>query len=134
MHLTSYQKLAFLTPGIRAKLALSRKHSLHMPNFLKYDLGLPQRRHRFLFLTLNLGSFFDFSKSAFLAISCPLIFSKRHTQVFQKISRLFIPLGRSNNRNIHALYFVDLSIVNLRKYQLLPNTQCKVSASVKSIG
>ena len=62
-------QLAFRTPGISPRSAISRKQIRQMPNFRRYALGRPQRWHRLWCRTPNFGFCRDRSIRAFLAIT-----------------------------------------------------------------
>lgn len=62
----AYQ-LDFFTPGSRPSEAIFRKQMRQMPNLRMKALDRPQIGQRLYALTLNLGCFIAFSRSAFFA-------------------------------------------------------------------
>lgn len=66
----NYYQLLFVTPGINPLLAISLKQIRHNLNFLIYPLFLPHLKHLLVARVLNLGTFFDFSILAFVAMVC----------------------------------------------------------------
>jgi hypothetical protein len=64
-------QLDFVTPGSFPADANSRKQILHIPNFLKKPLGLPQKGHLLYPLTLNLGFLVAFTIRDVLAKVLP---------------------------------------------------------------
>src|SRR6266542_905669 len=58
---------------------------------------------------------------------------KRHPQPLQEGTSLLIISRRGNNRNIHPAQFIDLVKVNLRKYQLLADSDGVITAAIKRL-
>ncbi len=78
----------------------------------------------------NFGLRFDFAINDFFAISLP----KRHSQTFQKRARLLIVARRRDNRDVHPPLLIDFVEINLRKDQLLFDSDRVVAAAVKGPG
>ena len=67
-------QLDFLTPGIKAWLAISLKQMRHSPNSLIYPRFLPQRKQRLRILVENFGFLFALAINDFLAM---LVFNRK---------------------------------------------------------
>ncbi|OGM21860.1 hypothetical protein A2714_00820 [Candidatus Woesebacteria bacterium RIFCSPHIGHO2_01_FULL_38_9] len=87
-----FYQLAFFTPGISPLCAYSLKQSRQNPNFLKYPLDLPQRRHLLRYLVLYLSFFVSLT-----------IFD-----VFAMLPPFSLPAGKAGRQH---KYFAD--IINL---------------------
>ena len=92
--------------------------------------------HRLYALTLNFGFLFTFSLSDVFANALSLylpglLILERHPQQLEEFFSLFITFGRRHDADIQPFNFVDLIILDLRKYQLLFDTQRIISSTVE---
>src|SRR5487761_122984 len=62
---------------------------------------------------------------------CAMLRAQRNAQQLQQLAAFFIRLGRSGKRDVHALDFVDARVINLRKHQLILETERVISAPVE---
>ena len=93
----SYQ-LLLITPATSPCNASVLKHSRQSANFLMKARGLPQRKQRFRWRTLNFGTFFDLAIFAVVAISHILRFLCNAHQ-YQHMCSQFCRNGIPNNFN-----------------------------------
>src|SRR5215813_2185715 len=59
--------------------------------------------------------------------------SKGHSQTLQQSPCLFIVARTGHNRNVHAAQLVDLVEIDLRKNELLANSDRVIAAAIKGL-
>src|SRR5437867_12310733 len=58
---------------------------------------------------------------------------ERHPKLLQKFPRFVVGPGGRHNRDVHSPNLIDLRIIDFWKDQLIAQTQCVVSPSVKGL-
>src|SRR5260370_21946628 len=64
---------------------------------------------------------------------CGPFFAKRKTKPLEQLAALLIVLGAGGHGDVHALDLVHAGVINLRKYQLVLQSQGVIPASVEGI-
>jgi hypothetical protein len=59
--------------------------------------------------------------------------AERHTKHLQQSTRVLIGFGRGHNRDLHTAQFINFVVLDFRKHQLILETQCVITASIKRI-
>gem|GEM_PF-3123043 len=135
-----HYQLDLISPGISPLMARFLRHILHISNFLKYALGLPQRGHRLYSLTENFGVLFAFAIRDFFATRIPpdifpfhTSISKRQSHEPQQLSCFFIRPCRCCNHYIHSSYLINLIILYFREDDLFLQSQGEITSPVKRL-
>src|SRR5712692_5137752 len=129
----SYQ-LAFTTPGISPLSAIPRKQILHIWNLRIYPRARPQQRQRLRIRTLNFAFLSDLAIFAVRAILlCYPFFAKRKPERLEQLAALLIVLRACRHGDIHALDLVHARVIDLRKHQLVLQSQGVIPTAVERI-
>src|SRR5262249_38527137 len=60
-----------------------------------------------------------------------VLLPERHSKLFQELARFIIRASGGNDCHVHSTNFVDLLVRNLRKDQLIPKSECVVTAAIE---
>src|SRR5713101_5562100 len=142
---TGRYQLAFVTPGISPFRASLRKHSRQMPNLRRKARGRPQRQQRLrwrhwsfgVFASLAFSSLISFAILAVVAMyyesSLLQLLPERHSHMFQQRQPFRVRARGGGDTDIHAFGLIHLGVVDLRKDQLVLNTQGVVASPVEAL-
>src|ERR1051325_2065303 len=75
----------------------------------------------------------DFFAISFFYPCIPRLSSERHSQALQKGASLFVIARGSDDRDVHPAQLVDVVEIDLRKDQLLANSDRVVAAAIESL-